>query len=135
MSGAAEYVSFAELGRVVGVDDARTLLAALGGGRFYIPRAINPDHRIAKLIGMSQGMVLCRHFSTGIGGLWVELPRGETGMFEAYREQLRALASDASLSEQAIVRRLGVSGRTVRRMRAKLRKENQARQLRAASQA
>lgn len=123
MSGSAAYLPLSELVAVLGDVDAVKLVAALGGTRVYVPAQFRSTSPVVAAIGAAAADRLSKHIVTGHGGLWVDLPRGPSGLFADYRAKLAELASRDDLSEPEIARTLRVHGRTVRRMRAKLRRE------------
>lgn len=126
MSGAAYYLKFDEIVDVIGRESAEALVGHLGGTRFYVREKLSPDHGIVSAIGAEAAAKFAAHIATGIGGLAVEVPTHRSGEFTGYRNHLRDAVSKSNLSEAALAAQLGVHGRTIRRMRAKLRQERQA---------
>ncbi|KQP48976.1 hypothetical protein [Methylobacterium sp. Leaf108] len=126
MSGAAYYLKFDEIVDLIGQESAEALIGHLGGTRFYVREKLPPDHPIVIAIGADAAMKFAAHMATGIGGLAVELPTHRSGEFTGYRRHLREVVAKSDRSEAALAAELGVHGRTIRRMRAKLRQERQA---------
>lgn len=122
MSGAC-YIPFAELAEVLGEIAAVRLVAAIGGTRLYVPTAFRPDSPVVRAIGAGAAAALSRHYAgTGRGGMWIEVPRGPTGARADLRRRLDELAARPDLSERQIARELRMTGRGVRKARARLRR-------------
>lgn len=128
MSGAGSYVPLEELVDAIGQQAALQLLAQHGGTRLYIPAHPGPDHAIVKAIGGEAAAKLAEHIATGVGGLTIELPRGPAGLAAKHRRRLLEAAGRGDMTEREIAQDLRVHGRTVRRARAKLREEDDAKQ-------
>lgn len=130
MSGSASYVPLDELVGAIGDAAAVKLLAAYGGTRIYVPAEPAANHKISEAIGTRAAAQLARHLASGIGGLWIELPRGPSGAAAEARRRLLAAAAMPGKSEAQIAREQRVHGRTVRRARAKIRDDERSPQRR-----
>lgn len=121
MSGSAYYLSQGELTEGLGRELAAKVTAAFGGGRFYVPAEPGPECRLAGAIGTEGARRLADFVSTGVGGMWIELPMSSSGATATLRARVYSAARDLTRSEREIAAALGVHGRTVRRARSALR--------------
>lgn len=128
MSGSASYVSLDELVDAIGESAAVQLLAAHGGTRIYVPAHPGPDHALVAAIGAEPAARLADHVATGVGGLWIELPRGSSSWTAELRTRLLDAVGRPGRSEREIAQDLRVHGRTVRRARARLRQQHDSKQ-------
>ncbi|MEH3147262.1 MAG: hypothetical protein PGN34_18340 [Methylobacterium frigidaeris] len=119
------YMPYSELAECFGKEDADTIVRAFGGLRVFVPEVPPPDHPHIAALGAELAAKLGSHIATGIGGLHVDFPIASFSAKFNATERLRELVVRGDLSEVQISRQLGVHGRTVRRMRAKIRKERQ----------
>lgn len=124
MSGAAYWMSLDELHEVIGDVATLRLVAAMGGTKFYVAERIAAESPIVAAIGVEAAAQLAAHIATGIGGLVVEIPRGPASRMAEYRRRLLTMAATPGMTEAQIAREMRVTGRTVRRARAKLREDN-----------
>ena len=121
------YISVPELREVVGDAAAMKLLAEYGGGNTYIPAKLPDEHPLVMLIGRAAAEALVKEYTRDNVGAQIELPRGSSGLFAQYRRQLAEAVAEGG-SDKDVARRLGISSRTVRRQRQKLRQEPDDRQ-------
>lgn len=118
------YMRFSELTAVLGPAVAAKLVSELGGRRFHVPEHPPAGHVLIAAIGEIEAARLAEHLAASIGGIFVELPTAMASAFSLYRKRLRELAYAPGWTELRIARELGITCRTVRRMRAKLRAEH-----------
>ena len=123
MSGGAYWMSLDELCEVIGDVAALHLVAAMGGTKFYVSERLGPGSPIVAAIGAEAAAHLAAYIATGIGGLVIEIPRGPASQMAEYRRRLLAMAATPGMTETQIAREMRVTGRTVRRARAKLRED------------
>lgn len=123
MTGAAYYISFPELVEAVGEADALKLVEALGGTRFYVRAKVSAGQKLARIVGLETARIFAGYIATGIGGLSVELPSASSAAKWKLNERLRCRVLEGTGTEASIAKELGVHGRTVRRMRRRLRAE------------
>lgn len=102
-------------------EEAALLVAREWGGRsLYIPRAFSKTHRLVELMGEDRARKMC----AAIGHGSVLVPMGPfAGALERRVIAARKLEEGASQSEAA--RQAGVHLRTVERLAAKKRRDNQ----------
>lgn len=101
-------------------EDAALLVAKEWGGRYlYIPRAFRPTHRLCQLIGEERA----RAMWDAIGHGMVMVPMGPYSGAAARRE-IAARALDAGKSQPQAAKVAGVHLRTVERIAAKKRDDD-----------
>jgi hypothetical protein len=109
-----------EIADVIGVAGAISLAQKVGGTRIYIPGGITAQHWLVDAIGLGPAEKLCAKFSRSR----IDIPLGPAGAMVALTRQraetVRAM-TDEGLSAPTIARRIGVSVRTVCRIRSKMR--------------
>jgi hypothetical protein len=127
MSGAL-YIPFDHLADMIGQVPAAKLVAAIGGTRLYVPARFAAESVVIAAIGAAAASALSRHFTTGHGGMWIELPRGPASARAEARRRLDEMAARRDLSEAKIARALKLTGRGVRKARARLREKQNDRQ-------
>lgn len=113
------WVSEQELQDVLGVDDARRFLRAVGGVRTYIPARPDADHKIALIVGLPGMAALCREY----GGEYLSLPT--SGERDTIEKQARRLLRAGGKSQAAIARECQTSLRYVEKIARKLREEQE----------
>lgn len=116
----SEYLGMAALAEIVGKGPACALVAARGGTRVYVPERPGEGHWLPALIGAAAAEALAAYVATGHGGGHIELPCGPAGRERTHRARRRA-AIEGGRSETEIARELQINGRSVRRMRARMR--------------
>ncbi|MFQ5776337.1 MAG: helix-turn-helix domain-containing protein [Kiloniellaceae bacterium] len=107
--------TLARLIATIGESRARLLAVRYGKTSLHLPARMPADHALARLIGFEAACALVRAFGTG--RLYIPSPTADT----AERARLVRELTDAGHSAPAIARRLGVSERTVHRLRARRR--------------
>lgn len=119
-----------EIAGVIGEVAALAIASRVGGRRVYIPAKMsfgNPDavegaHWLIEAVGFDNAVKLCAHFAVDGRGQRVDIPLHVGG---TYKQMIRAIAErihrydQDDLSAPAIVSKLGVTDRTVRRHRAR----------------
>ena len=119
----AEYLSLPALCDICGEAPALRLVAAKGGRRTYVPGKLPDAHDLIEIMGAAAAEALVKYFSKeGSGGTEIELPMGPSGHFGQYRRRLAQAVADGG-TEHDVARRIGVTGRTVRRERRRQRQE------------
>ncbi|KQO53054.1 hypothetical protein [Methylobacterium sp. Leaf85] len=126
MTGSSYYMKAEELIGAVGEDDAHIVMGRFGGTRFYVPAKPKDDSRLVKELGRSIADRLADFVATGIGGLYIDIPVGQASNVALYHRYQLNVVARSDLSEAELAIKLGVHGRTIRRMRAKLRREREA---------
>lgn len=104
------------------------LMEFRGGCSLYIPATYRPEHWLSGLVGEPAFLALIRHF----GGERVRVPLGKQGLKNRLR-QVRAKFDQeilelhrAGLGTSAIVARLGVNEKYVRRVKRLAEKSNES---------
>ena len=118
MTGSAIYFRRDDLVAELGEPCTNALLGAFGGERLYVPAAPGREHVLVEALGAENAAKVAAFVSTGIGGMWIELPCAS----RSTRDRLRSDPVN-DRSEREIARELRVSPRTVRRARAAIRAE------------
>lgn len=122
----AYYIRADELIEVLGRDDAQILMGRFGGTSFYVPEKPKDDSRLVLELGRSIADRLSDFVATSVGGLVIEIPVDQASNYTLYHQYQLNIVASSDLTEAELAVRLGVHGRTVRRMRAKLRREREA---------
>lgn len=123
----------AEIAEVAGEAAALALASAKGGTRVYIPARLDTDHWLVEVAGLAAAQKICKHFAVDhVRGQDIEIPLYVGGTFRQLlrkvAQRIHELDQDDDASETSIARTLGVSGRTVRRHRARHRGKRDKRQ-------
>ena len=104
------WVSLFELEPLLGKDMTKVLTKHIGGVSTYIPYAAQPDHQIAKLVGIAGMKALCSKY----GKSWITVPNGKHD--EPFKERILKLLEEATMSRAAIAQEVGVTERYVYRL-------------------
>lgn len=116
----SDYISTDSLRQICGDGPTMQLLSAKGGTRIYVPGRLTDDHWLIGLVGLEAAQALVKHLTSDGNGCKVELPLGQHGQFGQYRRRLVAAVAEGA-SDNDVARRVGVTGRTVRRERQRQR--------------
>jgi hypothetical protein len=109
----------AEIAEVAGLDAALKIAEKRGGTEIYIPASAGEDHWLVATVGREAADAICRHFSTGHGGVSVILPLGPGGSLATIRRTAdRMIAEGRTIAEIALA--VGYTARAVERRKAKL---------------
>ncbi|MCA1975075.1 MAG: hypothetical protein LDL44_19755 [Caenispirillum sp.] len=100
-----------QLAEAVGDTAALQLVAAVGGVRTYVPKEVEADHPLCRLIGREAYGRLVEHY----GGEYIEPPRGTGGLKKA------AVLACLNAPSRQVALRCGVTQRYVKKLRADLR--------------
>lgn len=103
-----------EIADVAGLPAAERLARAHGGSRVYIPTRAGDEHWLVKLVGRLAADRLCAHYNPGVD---IDVPIGPFGTSGTLARRVAELLH-AGVSGYEAARRLRVSARTIRRMRA-----------------
>ncbi len=103
---------------VAGEEAARRLARARGGVRCYIPRRAKPGHWLVELLGEREAQAVC----DAIGPGEVEVPLAGTGRQADARRHAAELLQ-RGWSNARVARAVGVSERTIKRLRARMREQ------------
>ncbi len=122
-----------EIAELVGEAAAVAISSRFGGTRVYFPTAAkaHEGHWLWECIGLEAAKKLCDHFEVDGRGQRIEIPLYVGGTF---RQLVRAIATrvheldQAGASSTEIVRKLGVTQRTVHRHRARHRGKKDGKQ-------
>lgn len=117
----------ADIALIAGEEAARRVAGAVGGTRVYIPPVPQPDHWLAKLVGLEAARKIADHFTAGIGGARIDIPLGDTGFAASQRARADAMIL-AGRSERDIARACGYTDRGVRMRKARLKAQRDSRQ-------
>jgi hypothetical protein len=107
----------AEIAEAAGADAAWELARAVGGTTVYIPRAVGPEHWLAKLLGLEAANRICRHFQVGADIL---IPMGRAGHQKV--RLVKALEDGMSAPEAALA--AGMHERSAYRARRRLKRRD-----------
>lgn len=123
-----------EIAEVAGLDAALQLAREHGGTDISIPRKVHADHWLVRCVGSAAAQKICQHFSVRDAdgrpiAYQAYIPFAGTGLLARTATELAKAIETEDLSLHAAVRRFGVSNRTVKRVRAKLRESRQRRLL------
>lgn len=116
-----------ELAKVAGVEAAVTICDRYGGNRVYIPRHASDHHWLVHCVGRVAANAICEHFANPTG-IELELPTGARLTRTQRRAKLEKLIREGYSSSE-ITRRLGVTRRSVSRVKADMVKRVGAAQL------
>jgi hypothetical protein len=111
---------FDELTALIGEVSARALLERHGGTALYIPSAVDDDHPLAILLGLTAARALSAEFA----GIELRLPLGAPGEMTK-RFQIEGLLKATSLSYPEIAKRVNTTSRWVERVAKKIRDDQQ----------
>ncbi len=120
-----------EIAEVAGLEAALALARQYGGLEVAIPRRASYDHWLARCVGAKPAAQICDHFRVvdadghAIGNFRLYIPQAGTGAAAQARQQLVADLEAGQLSLRAAARRAGLTERTARRIRGKVRDERQ----------
>lgn len=126
MAGAAYFMRQSEVAEAIGPEAADRLVSTLGGTKFYVPKKLKDGHLLADVIGKEMADKFAAFVSTGRGGLLIELPIGNGSHSKIVAQRLRELVERDDMTGDEIAVAIGVTVRTVRRARARLRAERAA---------
>ncbi len=123
----------AEIADVAGEAAAFSIASAKGGTRIYVPARIDADHWLVETVGLAAAQKICKHFAVDhVRGQDIEIPLYVGGTFRQLlrkvAQRVHELDQDDDASESSIARILGITGRTVRRHRARHRGKRDKRQ-------
>jgi len=107
--------SVAELVGVVGVTAALAIVEERGGVRMYTPVKADPDHWLAKLIGMVALERLVEYYQ----GEEIELPRCVEAM-RAAKDMVIVAEHEAGASNADLARRYGYTERGIKKLRRRV---------------
>ena len=109
----------AMVAEVAGDAAAAALARERGGIRCYIPAQVRDGHWLTELVGLEAAEAICR----AIGGGEVEVPLAGAGLTGRTRRRMAEMIRNG-LPAPRIARTLGISERTVRRHKARLRQRD-----------
>lgn len=117
----------AEIAEVAGLDAALAIAEAKGGQEVFIVSRLRPDNWLVQAVGAERAERISAHFCSGRYRQKLAIPFGPKGSYLAERRRTAramadALSSGASANEMA--RAAGVTNRSARRFRTKLRHHN-----------
>lgn len=115
MTGHALPIVLEEIKAVAGEAAALKLAAEAGGTRRYVPKRPSAGGCLAQLVGLDAAIVIARLY----GGEQIEIPMA--AQWSRLREAAALVAE--GLSEAKIARRMRMTERNVRYIKAKLREE------------
>ena len=122
-----------EIADIIGEAGATAIAARYGGTRVYFPTAasIHEFHWLQQCVGAEAAKKLCDHFEVDGRGQRIEIPLYVGGTYRqfvrAVSERLHKMDQDGASSTE-IVRKLGVTQRTVHRHRARHRGKKDGKQ-------
>lgn len=114
----------AEIAEIAGIDAALKIAELRGGQTVFFASRLSDHNWLVRAIGRERAEKLSQHFCSGRGRLKIDMPLGPTGSYAALRRRTAAIVAEEAAkggSENATARRAGVTNRTVRRHRARIR--------------
>jgi hypothetical protein len=111
-----------EIADLVGEAGAIAIASRFGGTRVYFPAKAEEKHWLVECVGRAAADKLCDHFAVDGRGQRIEIPLYVGGTF---RQLVRAVAQrvheldGAGASSTEIVRKVGITQRSVHRHRAR----------------
>jgi hypothetical protein len=112
-----------EIAELVGEQAAIAIASRAGGTRVYFPAHADDKHWLVQSVGRDAADKVCAHFTVdGVRGQRIEIPLFVGG---TYRQAVRAIAERVhkmdkeGASSTEIVRKVGVTQRSVHRHRAR----------------
>lgn len=123
-----------EVAEAAGLDAAVQLARGYGGTEIFVPREAPPGHWLAACVGVAAAAKICRHFATHDAdgrpiAFRVYVPLAGAAVMPRTLAALARAMVEEQIGLREAVRRFGVSERTVKRLRAKLRDDRQLRLL------
>lgn len=109
-----------EIAEAAGLAAALQLAVMRGGETVYIPGYVDEQHWLAQIVGLEAACKICNYYRVRDGGMAILIPMAQKK--QAIYQALHALKEGHSARE--IVRKCGVHERTVYRLRAKIRQED-----------
>ena len=117
----------AEIAEVAGIDAALAIARAKGGHEVFVVAKLRPDNWLVQAVGMEKAQLLSEHFCSGRARQKLTIPLGPAGSYLAERQRRARSMADAlssGASANQIAQAAGVTNRSARRFRAKLRRHN-----------
>lgn len=114
----------AEIAEVAGIDAALAIAEAKGGQSVIVPTRLRADHWLSVAVGQDKAEIISRHFTSGHRRQELVIPLGPSGSFLAERRRRARLIAEANArgaSANQIAQEAGITERSVRRFRAKIR--------------
>ena len=118
-------ILLAEIAEVVGEPAALAIAKAKGGQRVVIPTRIGADHWLIAAIGAEAAKALSQHFTSGYRRQELDIPIGPGGSIANAAARRRQIVLDAHLAGKSvneIAGLAGITGRSVHRQLAKIRR-------------
>ncbi|MBB4016712.1 hypothetical protein GGR16_001718 [Chelatococcus caeni] len=115
-----------EIAEVAGISAALAIAEAKGGQEVFIAGRLKKDNWLVQAVGLEKARLISDHFCSGRARLKVTIPLGPTGSYLAERRRrakAMAEAVEAGVSANDIARAAGVTNRSARRFRARMRKD------------
>lgn len=113
----------AEIAEVAGIDAAIAIADEKGGQEVFISARLRPDNWLIRCIGADKAEILSRHFcASGGGRVKLQIPLGPVGSYVAERQRRQRVMAEAverGASSNEIAKLAGITGRSVRRFRAR----------------
>jgi Mor family transcriptional regulator len=106
-AASSKSLVFDELAETIGQEDARRLLQALGGLKYYVPKSITADHEIAQAIGLAAAAKLAETF----GGTSISLP-----VFGSRRKKVWEMERKGGIRRRDMALKTGYSERHIYRL-------------------
>jgi hypothetical protein len=121
----------AEIAELVGEQAALTIASRAGGTRIYFPATADDKHWLVASIGREAADKVCAHFAVDRRGQRIEIPLFVGGTFQqlvrAVAKRVHELDGDGASSSE-IVRKVGITQRSVHRHRARHRGKKDGKQ-------
>lgn len=117
----------AEIAEVAGLDAALAIAEAKGGQEVFVVSRLRPDNWLVQAVGMEKAGRISTHFCSGRYRQKLAIPFGPKGSYLAERRRTaRAMGEALSLGATAnqMAKAAGVTNRSARRFRSKLRQHN-----------
>ena len=103
-----------------GLRAALAIAEAKGGTEAHFPARAPDDHWLPRAVGREAADRICAHFAVGRGGVRLEVPLGPHRFYARARRMAAELVGKGR-STNEVARAVGVHGRTVWRIKARMR--------------
>lgn len=100
--------SLLQIAEYCGEDTMWTVWGAFGGGRFFVPEHVTPEHRLSDLLGYAVACKFCETF----GGELLTIPKADAAK-RAVRNQMIRQAKAEGLDNFTLARRYNLTDRQI----------------------